>query len=343
MAPAVRRPGNNAPAPQPRVPARPPAPCRPSPALAPPLGAPPRALPHASELGSSAAAMADLAPFMLCESFFAHCPRHTAAAPREAQLNFWDLSCNAPCCALCVAAAPLDTYLQVGAAAARRCGQGGDCDGARLRACRSRWIPRLTRRPAAPRSPPPQVRRSSYHDVVKMQDMSRFADIGGIQGALCCCAAPVLPPIPHLALPIPPALPRLPLLTEPLPHRRHAHCPCPAGYTINSSKVIFLRRRPQPRPPKGAVGASVCTVCSRHLQDVSQYCSLQCKMDASAGVKHVSLRKLATGAPPAPAHAHSSGSSGGGAPGTPSHLQQLSRALDATAAFFAAGSDSDCM
>ncbi len=29
-----------------------------------------------------------------------------------------------------------------------------------------------------------QVRRSSYHDVVKMADISRFADIAGIQGEL---------------------------------------------------------------------------------------------------------------------------------------------------------------
>ncbi|EFN59650.1 hypothetical protein CHLNCDRAFT_29200 [Chlorella variabilis] len=142
-----------------------------------------------------------------------------------------------------------------------------------------------------PLAPVLQVRRSSYHDVVKMADISRYADIGGIQ-----------------------------------------------GYTINSSKVIFLRRRPQPRPPKGAVGASLCTVCSRHLQDVSHYCSLQCKLDHLEGVKHVSLRKLAPAA--ADDASHSSGSSArssGGAPETPSHLDSL-RMLDAAAA----SSDSDC-
>ena len=124
------------------------------------------------------------------------------------------------------------------------------------------------------------------------------------------------------------------------PHSRPA--PPRAGYTINSSKVIFLRRRPQPRPPKGAVGASLCTVCSRHLQDVSQYCSLQCKMDAQAGVKHVSLRPIlaaaAPGAPEADAGSASSGSSSGaGAPGTPSHLHHLQRQAGG------ASSDSDCM
>ena len=61
--------------------------------------------------------------------------------------------------------------------------------------------------------------------------------------------------------------------------------------------MVFLRRRPQPRPPKGAVGASLCTVCSRHLQDVSAFCSLQCKLDADAGTGPVCLRALAGGPP----------------------------------------------
>lgn len=114
-----------------------------------------------------------------------------------------------------------------------------------------------------------QVRRSSYHDVVKVQDISKLADIGGVQ-----------------------------------------------SYVINGAKVLFLRRRPQPRPPKGAVGASQCTVCTRHLQDVSLYCSLQCKLDSHSGVKHVSLR---TAAP----RGTTSSSSGSGYVETPSHLEHL--------------------
>lgn len=88
-----------------------------------------------------------------------------------------------------------------------------------------------------------QVRRSSYHDVVKIGEISKLADITGVQ-----------------------------------------------SYVINGAKVIFLRRRPQPRAPKGAVGASQCLVCSRHLQDISHFCSLQCRLDGEAGVRHVSLR-----------------------------------------------------
>lgn len=85
------------------------------------------------------------------------------------------------------------------------------------------------------------------------------------------------------------------------------------SYVINGSKVLFLRRRPQPRPPKGAVGASQCTICSRHLQDVNLYCSLQCKLDSNAGIKHVSLRAIPI---------NETRSTGSG-PETPSHLLSL--------------------
>lgn len=89
-----------------------------------------------------------------------------------------------------------------------------------------------------------QIRRSSYHDVVKVADLTRLAPgtIDSIQ-----------------------------------------------TYVINSSKVCFLRRRPQPRPPKGALGASQCTVCARHLADVADFCSLQCKLDGASGVRSILL------------------------------------------------------
>jgi hypothetical protein len=131
-----------------------------------------------------------------------------------------------------------------------------------------------------------QVRRSSYHDVVKVCDITRLADTSGIQ-----------------------------------------------SYVINGSKVLFLRRRPQPRPPKGAVGASQCVVCSRHLQDISLYCSLQCKLDSQAGVKNVSLRSMAPyKGVTTMADSRSSGSGSG--PETPSHLMALRTLQDL-------GSDSD--
>jgi hypothetical protein len=100
-----------------------------------------------------------------------------------------------------------------------------------------------------------QVRRSSYHDVVKVADVARVADVGGVQ-----------------------------------------------PYVINGSKVLFLRRRPQPRPPKGAAGASQCAACARHLQDVSRFCSLECKLDggAAAGDEGAVAAKPAPAAAPAP-------------------------------------------
>jgi hypothetical protein len=85
-----------------------------------------------------------------------------------------------------------------------------------------------------------QVRRSSYHDVVKVADIQKLVSVNHVQ-----------------------------------------------NYVINGSKVFFLKRRPQPRPPKGAVGASQCIVCCRHLQDVNLYCSMQCMLDGESGAVNV--------------------------------------------------------
>ncbi|ONK78918.1 uncharacterized protein A4U43_C01F990 [Asparagus officinalis] len=47
-------------------------------------------------------------------------------------------------------------------------------------------------------------------------------------------------------------------------------------YTINSSKVVFLKKRPQSRQFKGN---NTCTSCDRSLQEPYIYCSLGCKVD----------------------------------------------------------------
>jgi hypothetical protein len=74
-----------------------------------------------------------------------------------------------------------------------------------------------------------QIRRSTYHEVVKAADLARLADVVGIQ-----------------------------------------------HYVINGAKVVFLRPRPQPRPPKGVTAPSRCAVDGRQLMDASaHYCSLQ--------------------------------------------------------------------
>jgi hypothetical protein len=44
---------------------------------------------------------------------------------------------------------------------------------------------------------------------------------------------------------------------------------------INSSKVIFIKQRPQPRPSHMAV---TCEDCGRQLHD-SRFCSLRCKLE----------------------------------------------------------------
>jgi hypothetical protein len=78
-----------------------------------------------------------------------------------------------------------------------------------------------------------QIRRSTYHEVIKAADVSRMADVSGIQ-----------------------------------------------HYVINGAKVLFLRPRPQPRPPKGVVAPARCSVDGRQLMDAhSSYCSLRCKLE----------------------------------------------------------------
>ncbi|THU50440.1 hypothetical protein C4D60_Mb06t20250 [Musa balbisiana] len=53
-------------------------------------------------------------------------------------------------------------------------------------------------------------------------------------------------------------------------------------YTINSAKAVFLKPRPQSRPPKAS--GNICLTCDRILQDGFHFCSLSCKVD------HIMLR-----------------------------------------------------
>uniref|UniRef100_A0ACD5YRH5 Uncharacterized protein n=2 Tax=Avena sativa TaxID=4498 RepID=A0ACD5YRH5_AVESA len=49
------------------------------------------------------------------------------------------------------------------------------------------------------------------------------------------------------------------------------------SYTINSSKVVFLKKRPQNRQFKGS--GNICTSCDRSLQEPYFYCSMDCKVE----------------------------------------------------------------
>ncbi|PKA62449.1 hypothetical protein AXF42_Ash009335 [Apostasia shenzhenica] len=49
------------------------------------------------------------------------------------------------------------------------------------------------------------------------------------------------------------------------------------SYTINSSKVVFIKKRPQNRQFKGS--GNICTSCDRSLQEPYIHCSLGCKVD----------------------------------------------------------------
>ncbi|KAF1875659.1 hypothetical protein Lal_00006289 [Lupinus albus] len=49
------------------------------------------------------------------------------------------------------------------------------------------------------------------------------------------------------------------------------------AYTINSAKVVFIKKRPQNRHFKGS--GNYCTSCHRSLQEPFIHCSLGCKVD----------------------------------------------------------------
>ncbi|KAI3929801.1 hypothetical protein MKX01_025969 [Papaver californicum] len=54
-------------------------------------------------------------------------------------------------------------------------------------------------------------------------------------------------------------------------------CSSVQSYTINSSKVVFIKKRPQSRQFKGS--GNFCTSCDRSLQEPFVHCSLGCKVD----------------------------------------------------------------
>ena len=64
----------------------------------------------------------DFQDFVTHDRFFQACSAHQGSSAREATLNYWDVSLNAPCCALCVAERPFSTVLQVNEAVPRRVG-----------------------------------------------------------------------------------------------------------------------------------------------------------------------------------------------------------------------------
>ncbi|XP_042493295.1 protein RGF1 INDUCIBLE TRANSCRIPTION FACTOR 1-like [Macadamia integrifolia] len=49
------------------------------------------------------------------------------------------------------------------------------------------------------------------------------------------------------------------------------------AYTINSAKVVFIKKRPQSRQFKGS--GNYCTSCDRSLQEPYIHCSLGCKVE----------------------------------------------------------------
>jgi hypothetical protein len=106
-----------------------------------------------------------------------------------------------------------------------------------------------------------QVRRYVYHDVVRLEDLEKLIDCSSVQVHQICivhaCKFDSCARVNMYA-----ALQFCIYMVQ--------------SYTINSSKVVFLKKRPQNRQFKGS--GNICTSCDRSLQEPYFHCSLDCKV-----------------------------------------------------------------
>ncbi|XP_074341215.1 protein RGF1 INDUCIBLE TRANSCRIPTION FACTOR 1-like [Apium graveolens] len=101
-----------------------------------------------------------------------------------------------------------------------------------------------------------QIRKSSYHDVVRVPEIQTYVDLTGVQTYVINNAKVVF--------------------LNQRPQARHG------------SKAVLLNKRPQVRLPKAHVIAA-CQVCQRSLLDSFCFCSLGCK------TKHGSIARESEG------------------------------------------------
>ncbi|RWW34455.1 hypothetical protein GW17_00000770 [Ensete ventricosum] len=104
-----------------------------------------------------------------------------------------------------------------------------------------------------------QVRRYVYHDVVRLEDLEKLIDCSSVQVGV--------PPLHSFS------------------SSKKLSVSCLLqSYTINSSKVVFLKKRPQSRQFKGS--GNICTSCDRSLQEPFVHCSLGCKLSPDYIIPH---------------------------------------------------------
>lgn len=123
-----------------------------------------------------------------------------------------------------------------------------------------------------------QVRRYVYHDVVRLEDIERLIDCSNVQVIPIEGEFFFLFSLFDLILKIfqsflPKAVVLSCILTDTM---FSILLYLLQAYTINSAKVVFIKKRPQSRQFKGS--GNYCTSCDRCLQEPYIHCSLGCKV-----------------------------------------------------------------